>query len=152
MQSRQQLIDAARAYKGTKWRHQGRSRTGIDCAGLIVCALKDIGIEVPDRTDYQRRTSGQQFMAHFTKHGIRKHPKDMAPGDVLVFREPAYPCHCAILTEKNGEHFIIHAHARRKKVVEEHYAHEWLDRLIAVYQVPGIGDGLHDATNMEGAG
>lgn len=138
MPTRQDLIDAARKYKAVPWRHQGRTMRGIDCAGLIVLSLRDVGIDVPDRTDYQRRTSGVAFIAHFKKHGIQKPVADMQPGDVAVFREPAYPCHSAILTWKNGLMHMIHSHARRRKVVEELYAHEWKDRIIAVFAVPGL--------------
>lgn len=48
------VIDAARKYKGVKWRHLGRSRTGLDCAGLPIVAFADCGVILPDPKRYGR--------------------------------------------------------------------------------------------------
>jgi hypothetical protein len=50
---------------------------------------------------------------------------EAGPGDVLVFADAAYPCHCGFLTEKHGVPHLLHAHALRRKVIEEPYAGEW---------------------------
>ncbi len=47
------------------------------------------------------------------------------PGDVLVFADAAYPCHCGFLTAKHAVPHLLHAHALRRKVIEEPYAGEW---------------------------
>jgi hypothetical protein len=49
---------------------------------------------------------------------------DARPGDALVFADAAYPCHCGFLTEKLGKPHLLHAHALRRKVIEEPYAGE----------------------------
>lgn len=48
------FIQAARSYLGTPWRHQGRSRRGIDCGGLVALAMRDIGHPGQDIAGYGR--------------------------------------------------------------------------------------------------
>src|SRR5699024_7702666 len=48
------LVRAARGWVGVRWRHQGRSRDGVDCGGLLVVAMADIGKRVRDRRAYGR--------------------------------------------------------------------------------------------------
>lgn len=48
------LVEAARRYKGVPWRHCGRSKTGLDCAGLPWLAYQDCGVTLPDRRRYGR--------------------------------------------------------------------------------------------------
>ena len=47
------------------------------------------------------------------------------PGDVLVFADQAYPCHCGLLSERLDHRHLIHAHALRRKVIEEPHAGDW---------------------------
>ena len=47
------------------------------------------------------------------------------PATCLVFADSAYPCHCGFLTTKHGQPHLLHAHALRRKVIEEPYAGEW---------------------------
>jgi cell wall-associated NlpC family hydrolase len=48
------LVDQARTYLGTPWKHRGRSRKGIDCAGIVVCSYADLGVTLPDIERYGR--------------------------------------------------------------------------------------------------
>ena len=50
-------------------------------------------------------------------------------GDVLVFADQAYPCHCGFLSERLKHPHLIHAHALRRQVIEEPYANEWLAKV-----------------------
>ena len=46
------IVEAARAYIGVPWKHLGRSSRGVDCAGLLILAVKDsegVDLETPDR-------------------------------------------------------------------------------------------------------
>jgi cell wall-associated NlpC family hydrolase len=51
---RMALVREARTYMGVRWRHQGRDRRGLDCAGLVVASLRGIGRAVRDSTAYGR--------------------------------------------------------------------------------------------------
>jgi cell wall-associated NlpC family hydrolase len=119
------IVAAARTWLGVPWRHQGRTRAGIDCVGLVVMVAKQLGLSDYDSTAYSRRPQGQGFVEHFRAH------LDVIPipnariGDILVFADHAYPCHCGVLTERLKTPHLLHAHALRRKVIEEPYAGEW---------------------------
>lgn len=132
------VILEARSWCGVKWQHQGRSRAGVDCAGVIVMVARALGLPVKDRTDYQRRTHGPQFLQHFKDNLPEKPITEIAPGDVLVFTEPSYPCHCGIVTEKHGTLYFVHGYAKRRKVIEEHLSEEWWRKIVGVFSWPGL--------------
>jgi cell wall-associated NlpC family hydrolase len=39
------IIAAARSWLGVPWRHQGRTRQGVDCAGLVVLVGRGLGLD-----------------------------------------------------------------------------------------------------------
>ncbi len=119
------VVDAARAYLGVPWRHQGRSARGLDCAGLVILTARDLGLSDYDTTGYSRHAQGLNFVEHFRANMDGIAVAVAGPGDVLVFADAAYPCHCGILSERHGVPHLIHAHALRRKVIEEPYTGEW---------------------------
>lgn len=123
------IIAEARGWLGIPWRHQGRTRAGIDCVGLVVCVAHALDLSDYDATGYGRRAQGQGFVAHFRDNMDAVAIPDARPGDVLVFSDHAYPCHCGFLTERLGHPHLLHAHATRRKVIEEPYAGEWPARV-----------------------
>jgi len=123
------IVAEARRWLGVPWRHQGRSRAGIDCAGLVVLVARTLKLSDHDSTGYTRRAQGQRFVEHFRAHMDGVAITDAAPGDVLVFADQAYPCHCGFLTERLGRPHLLHAHATRRKVIEEPYGGEWLRKV-----------------------
>lgn len=124
--TRSNFIDALRAYVGTPFRHQGRNpKFGIDCLGLIVCGLRDIGIEVKDNLNYGRRPVFKEMEAGLLEHSVIISMYDALPGDVLWIkwlRDP-YPYHLAVVTKTSATNFptnIIHADGEGPKCVTEH--------------------------------
>jgi hypothetical protein len=63
---------------------------------------------------------------------------EAAVGDVLVFADAAYPCHCGFRTIKHEEPHLLHAHALRRKVIEEPYAGEWPARVKLAFRFRGL--------------
>ncbi len=120
------IVAAARCWLGVPWRHQGRTRQGVDCAGLVVLVGRGLGLADYDTSAYGRRPEGQGFVQHFRAAMDGIPLLGAEPGDVLVFADAAYPCHCGFLTGKHGVPHLLHAHALRRKVLEEPYAGEWL--------------------------
>ena len=56
------IVEAARGYLGCPYRHRGRKRSGIDCAGLLVLTYKDLGITLPDLKVYGREPANDGLM------------------------------------------------------------------------------------------
>jgi hypothetical protein len=52
--SGQKMIDHARTFIGTPWRHRGRNRRGLDCVGLLILSANASGLAVADATHYGR--------------------------------------------------------------------------------------------------
>jgi len=140
MVTRAQIVEEARSYLKTRWVHQGRTRDGVDCAGLVICVGNNLGLIGYDRTDYQRHPNGSAFLHYFKEGGgIQKPITEAKPGDILVLREGTYPCHTSIVTEKLGRAHIVHAYVVRKAVVEDPMQF-WLPKAVACFQYPGVED------------
>lgn len=101
------FVAALRTYRGVRFWHLGRSRTGVDCAGLVVCAVRDCGETMFDRKDYQ-----SQVATAVLRHGLLASFKEVSidfatTGDILLFcSRDGNPQHVAVLT---GPNTIIHA-------------------------------------------
>lgn len=135
--TRAQVVAEARKWIGTPWRHQGRNVHGIDCVGLVVVVCKGLGISSYDDTGYGRDPDPHKFLPHFQKGGaVRIDPKIMQPGDLIIFRQSAFPCHSGIVSEKQGTLHVIHAHMLRRKVVEEPILPQ--APVVAVFKLPGV--------------
>ncbi|MBX3380099.1 MAG: C40 family peptidase [Phycisphaeraceae bacterium] len=127
------IILAARACVGAKFRHQGRDpRTGIDCVGLIAHVARSLGLPIVDRVDYGKQPDGR-LIEHLESAGLVRIDRDPAPGDVMVFayNAPDVPEHVAIRTDYG----MVHSFAVPRKVVETVYADPWPARLLAVMQL-----------------
>ncbi|GIX11751.1 C40 family peptidase [Elioraea sp.] len=125
----ERIVAEARTWLGVPWRHQGRSRAGIDCVGLVVQVARALDLSDYDHTAYGRRAQGLGLVEHFRANMDGVAIPEARPGDVLVFADQAYPCHCGFLSERLDHPHLIHAHALRRKVIEEPYAGEWLAKV-----------------------
>lgn len=129
----------ARSWLGVPWAHQGRTRLGIDCAGLVIMVARGLGISEYDTTNYQRRTNGHGFLEHFRANMDQRPVADARPGDVLLFRDKQFPCHSAIVALRDGVPTIVHAHALRRMVVEEPLGQgDWLERRVVCFGYRGL--------------
>lgn len=126
------LIAAARAYDRVPFRHQGRTCSGIDCIGLIVCAARDAGLDLPDRHDYARDPYGDELERALDETLIRLvHPEPAAVG-LVRFADSRR--HVALLTPER----MIHAWDLVGYVCE-HAWHPWFQvRTVKFYRIPGL--------------
>lgn len=135
---RNEVVEDARGWIGTKWRHQGRNRFGIDCAGLVIVVAQKFGLQDTNPVNYPRRTSGDQFVNYFRAAGMIDVPyMARLPGDVILVQAQGLPCHCGFFATRKGIDTYIHGYAIRRQVVEEPLA-EWVPKITHVLRFPGI--------------
>jgi cell wall-associated NlpC family hydrolase len=131
------IVNEARKWIGVRWVHQGRSREGIDCAGLAIEVLKITHGSSFDKSDYPRIASDESMAQLCDGMLERIDRSQMSPGDVAVFQFGPQR-HMAIL----GDYFagglsLIHAYALApRKVVEVRFDEKWMSRLLGAWRVP----------------
>jgi cell wall-associated NlpC family hydrolase len=133
--TRDQVVEAARSYLGTRWHHQGRSPAGLDCAGLVIRVAHDLGLSEFDVTGYGRTPDGASLYRMAARHMTRARRPQR--GDVLLFKFHRSPMHLAILT---GDDTMIHAFANNRKVVEHRIDETWRARIVDAFTIPGVID------------
>jgi cell wall-associated NlpC family hydrolase len=134
------LIAAARALMGTKFRHQGRNpATGLDCIGLFIVAGQRAGLLPPEfeRTDYARTPSDlleQRLRVHCE---LLERPE---PGALAAIRWPGdrRAAHVAICTEGGN---LLHCYSDAGEVVEHGHRAQWLRWTTSVWWPRGLSRG-----------
>jgi cell wall-associated NlpC family hydrolase len=132
-----ELIVAARGWLDVPWHHQGRSRLGVDCVGLIECALAEtVGLPEGYRTprNYGRTAVNDALLEHL-EHWCER--SDPAPGTVVAIRyRRGRPSHIGLLTGPT----LIHAYQLVKpaRVIEQSWGEPWTRRLAGAWRLPGV--------------
>jgi cell wall-associated NlpC family hydrolase len=127
----EKYLKQARSYINTPFKHQGRSRNGLDCIGIIVVPLNDVGFFSYDNKNYRKYGLGGEIIEVLSKfcYEVPK-PLEYKPGDILMFSKNSSQ-HLAIYTDKNT---IIHAHNFVGKVVEHSLTKEWKESISKVFR------------------
>lgn len=134
--TQRELIAQARTYLGVKWRHQGNTRDGCDCVGLLVSIGRDFGITVEYPTNYHHKPSDRLFLDRILEFCDPIAMPYRQPGDFLFFRNPRdRTWHVAVQTEVG----MLHSTVVARRVVEHRIDQEWLLRLRAVYRFKELG-------------
>jgi cell wall-associated NlpC family hydrolase len=165
MPTRAQFLDEARAYIGTPYRLQGRTKgrttAGVDCAGIFLGACQAFGLVdrcgVPlTLSDYATYTRDVNAIALFRPRLFEKKLADLRPADMIVFNFPIAglpagargglrnvresPCHVAVAGELFGSLSVIQAYQGVERVVEHTLDGKWRRRIAAVFSIPGVED------------
>lgn len=111
------IADVAMEFLGVKWRHQGRSRYGIDCVGLLIVAANRL---IPRLHNYDidgyGRLPSAALKKEFDRHMIEVPRTRRAAGLVLLFDQMGtLPYHAAIMTDHSSR--IVHAYWPARKVI-----------------------------------
>lgn len=138
MKNNKKIVECAREYIGTAFHHQGRVKgVGVDCAGLVVCSIKDSGIleKVPDLYNYARRPDGFLLQAILDNSCDKIDPSCIEVGDILLFRISGNnPQHLGLVSRADP-FYMIHAYFPSRKVVEHRIDQTWWDKLVSPYRV-----------------
>lgn len=136
----EQLIATARSYTGVRWHHQGRSRAGLDCAGLVICVAHDLGLSEFDVTGYGTMPDGS--MSELLRQHCRIQPPGATPrvGHVAEIRFNAEPQHMGLIVPYHlGGMALLHAMSLHPRKVAEHRLDDlWARRIVALYELPGV--------------
>lgn len=148
MPSRADVISKAREYVGTPFQHLARvNGRGIDCVGLLLCVADDLGIKdtsgAPllrgDYPDYSHQPVGTFVQDECRRRLTSKSISDLKPGDVVTLRVPTDPCHVAIISERGGHLYMVHAYsAGEQKCVEHVLSPQWRRRIVGVFSLPQV--------------
>lgn len=120
MTTQDDIVRYARTWLGTRWVHQGRSRQGIDCAGLLIKVAEHFELPHEDAQGY-RRDPGRQFLRIIRKWSEPVQPKAPLHGAIGIFHDTTMPCHTGIFAvdSKTGVVTVIHSEAFPKRRVHE---------------------------------
>lgn len=132
------LVDQARSYIGTPFKHRGRTHRGLDCAGLIVKCYEDLGSPIADLPLYGRTPFRDGLMQHVRSVADEEVPvSQMQPGDVAVLVFSKDPHHLAIIGDDiYGGLSLIHADGTLgvSRVVEQRLTEDKKKQIVAVFR------------------
>lgn len=138
--TRAAIVAEARSWVGTPWRHQGRTREGVDCAGLIVKVAHGLGVSDFDRRDYERIASDESMRETCAEHMTPIELNELAPGDVVVMNLQQQR-HIAFLGDYTGGRLsLIHALGPKhpSRVAEHRMDLAWRAKIMSAYRFPGV--------------
>jgi hypothetical protein len=147
--TRADIATAARKYVGTPFKHQGRIEgLAIDCVGLVLCAGEDLGLRdlygAPflrsDYPDYSSQPTDRFVYDELVRRAILKPiGAKLVAGNILGMRIPRLPCHAAIVTERDGMLYMIHAYDSGPRECAEHILSQaWRNRIVGAFDFPGV--------------
>ncbi|HOW94117.1 MAG TPA: NlpC/P60 family protein [Mycolicibacterium fallax] len=130
----QQFVDLARSWVGVPFQHQGRTRRGTDCVGLVIVVARELGLIPKDfeRRDYGRLPTRGELEAKLQQHLA---PADRPiPGSIVAIRWNASIAHVAVCTGGT----LIHAYEKVGRVVEHGFRGRWVRMVDSTWLVPGV--------------
>lgn len=118
------LAAEAQALVGSRFRLHGRDPgTGLDCVGLVLCALRRAGLVVPEVAGYAlRQTDLSGLVAQAGSFWLEPAAGKARPGDVLLVRPGPAQAHLIIVAGDGG---MVHAHAGLARVVRQAARPDW---------------------------
>jgi cell wall-associated NlpC family hydrolase len=120
-----ELAHAAERFVGASFRLHGRDPiVGLDCVGLVVLAMAEIGRPIRLPVSYQlRNLEPERFLQLPAAAGfIQPTDSELEDGDVLVLAAGPAQLHLAVVAVGGG---IIHAHAGLRRVVRTPFPLPW---------------------------
>lgn len=137
------VVAEARSYIGVKWQHQGRSRAGVDCLGLVREVGAALGLLQFDTRDYSRQATDESMLWQCRELLQPVAAGDWRAGDIPVMRFGKNR-HIGFFGDYvHGGLSLIHAFSMAPhKVVEHRFSDDWLRAyqasLLAVFRFPGV--------------
>jgi cell wall-associated NlpC family hydrolase len=131
-----QVVSEARTWVGVPFRHQGRDRNGVDCVGLPIVVLQNLGAVPPDFEirDYPRQPYQGNLEARIVAHCT---PLPVpVPGCLIALKWQRTLAHVALYTDTDT---LIHALERHARVIEHGFRGLWKSRYAqGAWALPGV--------------
>lgn len=137
------LVAHARALLGARFAHQGRTRDGLDCLGLLLMVADAAGLTFDGKRpqeislpNYSTRPDSVFLQTELARFLTPVHAPQV--GDVALLMIDGAPQHLAILSDYPApeELGMIHAYAVARKVVEHRYDEHWRKATKQIYRLP----------------
>lgn len=145
MTTRADIVLEARSWVGFPWRHQGRSRLGIDCGGLVVMVGRAKAGWGPKDDLFGYPTLPEpDTLADVCRKYLDVKVGPLEDGDVVLLRPvmaQSWPSHLGIITTlSTGEPGMVHSYGTPMsggQVVETRYR-PWVVRTVAKFCYRGL--------------
>jgi len=138
---RSEIVAVAREYLGVRWSHEGRTRGGLDCVGLIQMVGARFGVPYTDMVGYDASPDGHMFLNHLRDHLTVNQRGMYFDGTIGLFRQNRFPCHVGIFASRGEERTLIHSSVAARCVVETTYDSTDTLKLVLAMEYPGVEDG-----------
>lgn len=132
------VVSAAMDVLGVPFRHQGRNKRGIDCAGVLVHCFQTLELPHFDELGYPRNAyDGTLEKILDAQPSLKRIPvAEAREGDVLAMRISKDPQHIAIHAGiHHGAAYIIHGSEQHGKVVMHRLDELWRARIVRAYRM-----------------
>jgi len=137
--SAEEIVAAARAWRGTPYRHQASTLgAGCDCLGLLRGVWRELyGDEPiampPYRADWRDPAHAESLLTAANRF-LRPADPPLAAGQVVLFRLAGLPMpkHCGIMLSADR---FIHAQ-ERLGVIEANLTEGWRRRIAGTFEFP----------------
>ncbi len=136
------ICDVARSFRGVPYLHQGRTRQGMDCLGLLVATATECGFP-PEGIPmvYGLEPEPRQLLEGLDQYLLRLKTQDALPGDILLVRltitrghpRLTAPQHLVVLLEDDQ---CIHAARDAGSVIQHPLASDWRQVPFRAYRYP----------------
>ena len=132
------VVSAAMDLLKVPFRHQGRNKLGVDCAGVLVHCFQSLGLPHFDTQGYPRTPYDGTLEKILDAQPSLKRifVSEAREGDVLVMRISKEPQHIAIHAGMHhGAVYIIHSSEQHGGVVMHRADELWRARVIRAYRM-----------------
>jgi len=139
--TRDEIINESFDWLGVPFAHQGRSKHGVDCIGLVYCIGKSLNADTNNYIDDTTYSMDPQkaLQLKIDRH-LKRVPfvnNKFTKGNILLFAYGRIPQHVGISL---GNDFFIHAFEPEKNVVKTRFDKRWQKRLRGVFDYLNIED------------
>jgi len=132
------IISTAKDLVGVPYKHLGRSRAGLDCAGLLIYLGHAYNLTDKDTTAYSRRPNAEEFTKFMIQFGCTQiRVNELEHGDILRINTGGWPVHLGIYEIDEYERsWYIHAYLPHRKVSRDPVTPEVWVHVSSVWRFP----------------